>query len=59
MKIIKYDPENYSFKELVSSVFDISDLDLIHKKKGTFFPLKNFVLKMKARQKFLKVFIKK
>jgi len=59
MKIIKYDPENYRFKELVSSVFDISDLDLIHKKRGDLLPPKELCFENESKTKFHEVFYKK
>ena len=59
MKIIKYEPEKYMFRELVSSVFDTSDLDKIHEKRGDLLPPEELCFENESRTKFHETFYKK
>jgi hypothetical protein len=59
MKIVKYEPEEYQFRELVSSVFDTSELDKIHERRGDLLPLEKLCFENESKTKFHDAFYKK
>ena len=59
MKIFKYETGKYQFRELVSSVFEITNLEMLHKRREDLLPPEELCFENESRTKFHEAFYKK